>query len=316
MIIGMRDLHRLSSLATAQHGVISLEQAAELGVDARSIGRLIEAGLAQRLHPRVVALGGPPPTPQRAAHAAVLQVPDSMASHESALMLRGVERVPFRVAVIVGQGRPNHYKDIRVHRFGDLLDHHHGLVDGIPCTTIERAVVDLGSMFSRARLNDLLDRIIIEDRSTTVGAISRVLREVHHQGRRRIGRLSSLLDDRRPGEPAPRSRLEDRADELLSRSTIPSPLKEYPLPSEHDAGFVDRVWTDARLILEIDGRTWHARERAMAKDRARDRAAARSGWQTCRVLDEELDGPSASWVLAELEAIYFRRLDDLSRRAS
>jgi very-short-patch-repair endonuclease len=75
-------------------------------------------------------------------------------------------------------------------------------------------------------------------------------------------------------------------------------------------GYVDRCWPEAYLIVEIDGRSWHAREAAMAADRARDRTAARVGWQTLRILDEELtDCPVV--VVDDLVTAYLTRLGQL-----
>lgn len=305
----------VARLAATQHGVVSLAQAEALGVERRVMARAVSAGLAERIHPQVVAFEGSPASPLRDIHAAVLQVPNAAASHESSMIARGLDRIPFEVAVVGPKGSPNHYPGIRVHRFADLLDHHIEFIDGIRCTTIERTIVDLGSRFSGPRLHLLLDRVVIQERLTTVAAISRTLREVHHQGRRRIGTLTRLIDQRRPSDPTPRSTLETHADALVEASELPTPLKELPLPSLSITGTVDRAWVEAKLIFEIDGRTWHAREQAMAKDRARDRAAAAEGWQVCRVLDEELDGPGTQMVMDELLVIYRRRLSDL-RQAS
>lgn len=305
------SLRAVARLAANQHGVVSLGQATELGVDRRAMSRAVAAGVAERLHPQVVAFGGSPSTSLRSIHAAVLQVPSSAASHESALLARGIDGIPFEVAVVVPTGSPNHYSGIRVHRFGDLLDHHIEIVDGIPCTTIPRTIVDLGSQFSALRLNDLLERLVITERLTSFAAISKALREVHHQGRRRISVLAKLLEARRPSDPTPRSTLELEADRVVEASELPTPIKEFPLPALAITGTVDRTWVDVRLIFEIDGRSWHAREQAMAKDRARDRAAAAQGWQVSRVLDEELDGAGAEQVIEELVAIYHRRRADL-----
>ncbi len=305
------SLSAVARLAASQHGVVSLAQATELGVDRRAISRVVAAGVAERLHPQVVAFEGSPATSLRTIHAAVLQVPASIASHESSLVARGIEGIPFEVAVVVPTGSPNHYSGIRVHRFGDLLDHHIEDVEGIPCTTIPRTVVDLGSQFSAPRLDDLLDRLVINERRTSFAAISKALREVHHQGRRRISVLSTLLERRRPSGPTPRSTLELKADRVIDASELPTPIREFPLPALAISGTVDRTWVDVRLIFEIDGRSWHARELAMAKDRARDRAAAAQGWQVSRVLDEELDGAGAEAVIEELVAIYHRRRADL-----
>ena len=49
-----------------------------------------------------------------------------------------------------------------------------------------------------------------------------------------------------------------------------------------------RYTGEAKLILEADGRRWHNRVAAQRHDRARDKAAARAGWQTMRFCHEEL----------------------------
>ena len=239
--------------------------------------------------------------------AAVLQVNGSFASHESALRLHGVERIPVAPVVSIVRGGNHRHPGIRVHRFDDVMREHLTTVDGLPTTTIERALVDATSVFTGARLGHLLDELTIRRRVTTVGAIGRTLRQVNRRGRLHIGRLPLLLDARRPAEPTPRSALERAMRGLIAASGLPAPSYEYPLPSDRDdRGFVDAAWPEARLILEIDGRSWHARERDMAKDRARDRLAARRGWQTLRVLDEEVDAcPDA--VIADLEVTHRTR---------
>jgi len=87
------------------------------------------------------------------------------------------------------------------------------------------------------------------------------------------------------------------------------PEREYPLPGllGRDAvGFVDRAWPGVKLIVEIDGRRWHAREVDMAKDRRRDRQAAAAGWQTLRILGEEVLDASVA-VVDEIVAVYEQR---------
>ena len=93
-----------------------------------------------------------------------------------------------------------------------------------------RAVVDVSSVFRRARLEDLLDRVTITDRLATLGSIDRALRLANTRGRRNIRLIRNLLDERRPSEPTPRSVAERLADGLLARSDLPRPLDESPSP--------------------------------------------------------------------------------------
>jgi hypothetical protein len=221
------------------------------------------------------------------------------------------------VALSVGRASAGHTLDgVRIHRVQDLIDEHVIVIGGIRSTTIERAVVDVANVFSAARLRDLLDRTTITRQLTSVGKVARVYRQVNRRGRAGIGKLASVLDQRSPGEPEPRSALEDRVDKLLADASLPSPLKEHPLPSDQEyRGYVDRAWPEALLILEIDGRSWHAREASMANDRARDRSAARSGWLTLRVLSDEV-GACPDLVVDDLVAAYAMRLGQLGRRSA
>ncbi|MHB1139864.1 MAG: type IV toxin-antitoxin system AbiEi family antitoxin domain-containing protein [Microthrixaceae bacterium] len=296
----------ISDLAAGQHGVVSMDQVSELGVDRRQIQRATRAGALIRLHPQVYRMRGAPTSRDQRVQAAVLQVDQSLASHESSLWLLGVEKSPFRVAVTVPPWSRSSLDGITVHRH-HVPDLHRTVVRGIPCTTLPRTIVDVATVFGRDRLDDLLDRVTVTDRRTTVGAISRCLRQSSRRGRRRIAVLAQLLDDRGPSEPAPRSKVERRVDAAIAETDLPTPVAEYPLPSRGaDRGFVDRAWPDAQLILEIDGRSWHARERDMAKDRARDRAAARAGWLTIRVLDQEVADELPA-VIEDLVAVHALR---------
>jgi hypothetical protein len=308
-------LHVLAQHASAHHGVVSVQHAAAIGVDRRQLRRAAAAGVIEFVHPDVVRFRGTVTTRHLRVAAAVAQVAGSTASHESALWLHRVPRMPFAVAVTTTPAGRSSRWGIRVHRAGDLATDHVTVVDSLPVTTLPRTVVDLASVFGRARLAHLIDHLTIVERRTSVAAIARVLDQVNRRGRTGIGVLAALLDARSPGTAAPRSRVERRVDRIIDTSLVlPRPLTEHPLPSGEVPGLVDRAWPEAQLILEIDGRAWHAREQAMSKDRARDRAAAAVGWLTLRVLDEEVARDPAG-LLRDVEAAYLMRVVTEGRRS-
>jgi hypothetical protein len=168
--------------------------------------------------------------------------------------------------------------------------------------------VDVASVFSKVRLADLVDRVTITERRCALSQIARVYCQINRRGRRNIQNLAEVLDDRTSRNPTPRSVLERRVDGLIDVAGMPEPRKEMPVPNPGGlAGRVDRAWPAVKLILEIDGRPWHSRERSMRNDRERDRLAGLAGWQTVRVLDEEVrDHPSL--VARDLLGIYEVRL--------
>ena len=311
--MGWDHLTDLARIAAMHDGVVSIGQAQHLGIPRRSVQRAERNGLVVAMHRGVYRFTATPTSTTREIRAAVLAVgDDARASHESSLHLHGVNSIPRdRIVVSVPPRRRADHPGIRVHRLIDQHVEHLCEVERIPTTTLARAIVDVSSEFWRPRMNWLLDEVTITRRLVSDGAIARAYRQVNHRGRRRIAVLGELLDERSATGSTPRSTLERAMDELLDGSVLPTPSREYPVPSMvPGAGFADRAWEDALLIVEIDGRTYHERRSAMRRDRERDRAAARMGWQTMRVLDEEVsDEPEL--VLDDIVTTYQRRLDQL-----
>lgn len=315
---GMRneDQARLAKLATAQHGVFHLSQADGVGVSRRKLRYAEQTGGLESVHPKVWRMPGSPRSVHQAVWGAVLQVGNGtidsrvVASHECSLRLRGIERVPFVLAVSTGTGGNQHHFGVRVHRFCDLSPDMIERIDGIPVTTVARAIVDLTSVFRRDRLDQLIDQLTIVERATTFGAVNRALRRSNRRGRTNIRMLQQLLDAR--DESTPMSMTEKLADELLVTTDLPKPEHEYPLPGwELGDAFVDRAWPDAMLIVEIDGRSWHGRERDMQRDRERDRNAGRAGWYTARFIHSEVrDEPDV--FLTDVVELHRRRSEQLS----
>lgn len=307
------ELSRLLELSGPQAGAFSAAQATELGVSRRQLTRAERSGVLRRVHPSVFFIGGGVLPPLARIHAAALAAgPAAVPSHESAFHLHGVDRVPFDVVVSTGPTGRTDLLGVRVHRVRDLVEEHLCVVDGVRTTTIERALVDVATCFSASRTAWLLDHLTITTRRTSLGRIARVVRQVNRRGRAGIGAFTTLLDARAAGPPLPRSQLERAADALLALTSLPVPIREYPLPIPDgqraaEARYVDRAWPGAKLILEIDGRPWHSRERDMARDRRRDRQAAAAGWQTMRVLGEEVrDLPGE--VADDVVSAYLHRL--------
>ena len=52
---------------------------------------------------------------------------------------------------------------------------------------------------------------------------------------------------------------------------------------------MDFAYVDARLIIEVDSRSWHTRISDIKRDHHRDAEAGAHGWYTHRVLAEDLE---------------------------
>ena len=103
--------------------------------------------------------------------------------------------------------------------------------------------------------------------------------------------LGEVLDERRDGCVADQSRLERALFTALGRDALPLPAPQVPLPNRGAIeGVVDGAYSDAKLILEANGRRWHTRLRDLKRDHLRDAEAARVGWETLRFVYEQIIG--------------------------
>ena len=69
---------------------------------------------------------------------------------------------------------------------------------------------------------------------------------------------------------------------MLRAAGLPAPVRQHPLPSISGTGRVDATYPHMRLLIEVDGRRWHARFDDFARDHHRDIEAGLLGWRTIR----------------------------------
>ncbi len=107
------------------------------------------------------------------------------------------------------------------------------------------------------------------------------------------------------------SELEALAWRVLSGARLPTIERQCPLPWAPSAGRVDFFVADWRLIIELDGRSFHQRTEDFERDRARDNAAIAAGFRVLRFSWRTMmDTPGD--VLALLEAVGARASEQRS----
>jgi len=284
-----RDLdHQLVALAANQAGVLSRAQAYDVGFSWELLARREQRGTIQALGCDVFAVAGSVDSLDRRRWFGLLAAgSDARLTHESAAHLYRVDGIR-RGLVVVTAMHPRHI-DIpgaTLHQLDDLLPHHLAVVDGWPTTTPARTIVDLAAVVSWMRLATALESVVVE-RLASFTAIRDVLSDVRRRGKPGVRKLVSVLEAR-GGEPVAASQLERELHDAVALAELKL-VRQYPLPWNREPieGVVDGAILESRIIVEADGRKWHARLAAMAKDRRRDRAAAAAGWQTLRWMHED-----------------------------
>ena len=153
-----------------------------------------------------------------------------------------------------------------------------GLMAATPVETTFRMAEYVGT----ARLTRFVDDLLIRS-ADSVAELGDVY--LRHQGERLRGmaKLRPILLDRLDeSEPPTESMLESIAAELFAEAGLPEVVRQAPLPWAPGSGRVDFLIPAWRLIIEVDGRRWHARTESFDSDRTRDNAAVTAGFKVLR----------------------------------
>jgi hypothetical protein len=259
-----------TSLAARQHGVASRAQLRQIGLSDDRIDSWVRVGRIRRVFSGVYAVGRPGITGRGRLHAAVLACgAGAVISHRSAEWLLGLREKNPAVVDVICRGQAGRKIDgIRVHKVPCPTPSEVRRVDGIPCTTVARTVVDLAGTHGEKEMRETIEMAAVR-KVLDIAAIDAVLAD----GPRRRGApcLRGVLDEWRP------------VAETARYSTVRSLFEAKLLPLIAAAGLpLPRVTAPVRTaerVLEVD------------RDRKRDRELLAAGYRILRV----------SWREAERE---------------
>ncbi len=258
----------LAQIAARQHGVVSVAQLHEVGVDKSAISRRVSRGQLHRVYRGIYAVGHRGLSLHGGWMAAVLACGEGAAlSHGSAAVLWGLLRPldgPIHISVPTTAGRRSRH-GIHIHRCQGLslttLRHH------IPVTTVPRTIDDL-----RGQLPPHLVR--------------RAIRQAELAGHR----LDGL------GSDGTRSDLETAFLDLYRRYGLPAPEVNVKLGRWE----VDFLWRSQGLVVEADTWTYHRGSVAFEDDHARDLDLRAAGFTILRFTDKQLESEPER-IVADLQ---------------
>lgn len=287
--------------ATSQHGVILRTQALALGLTDGMIERELRDGRWERVASGLYRVAGTPVSERQRLHGATL-LHRGVASHASAARLLGLPlRVdePLRPEVTVRRGAGHSSTIAVVHETALLPAVDIVAIDGIPCTTVPRTVLDLAARLRPRELARLVEDLWLGGRLDADVLLDR-LGGWARRGRRGTRALRTILEERF-GEPLAESELEARFLEVVRSAGLPQPDQQVVLRLS-DGQFVriDFVWRHRDVLVEVDGRRWHARSETMSADHKRDNEHVLAGRVPLRFTWEHVVR-EPSYVVAALE---------------
>jgi predicted transcriptional regulator of viral defense system/very-short-patch-repair endonuclease len=294
-----RDV-KIGRLAERQHGVVSLAQLQSCGLSSSGVRQRVAAGRLTRIHRGVYAVGHGRLTMHGHWMAAVLAYgPRAVLSHRSAAGLHGI-RPDNRANTDVTLPSPSARRrpGIDVHRSSTLHAVDITEIDGIPCTSLARTLLDLADVVNRRGVERAVDQADVL-RVFDLRAVQEILSRA--AGRRGAGVLQRVLAEY-DGPSLTDRELEERFFGICRAAGLSKPEVNSWIQLEDGVVKADFLWRAERLAVETDGWESHGTRRAFENDRRRDRRLRLAGWEPVRFTsrDVEREPGEVTAVLARL----------------
>jgi very-short-patch-repair endonuclease len=274
---------RIEAIASRQYMAFSRQQAFGAGASMRFIERRLAAGDWIRTAQGVYVLRGSPGSWLRECKIAELSVPGSAIAMSTGAALHDLTGFrPGRVELAVPPTTRTRSGRAVLHRFSGIET---TTVKGIRVTTIAQTLFDIAPAVSGLRVERALDDCMLDGRLALEALEERSL---FYAGSRRPGLavMNALIAERQAeGWQPPESELEVALFAVLERlPSRPRIVRQAALPwRSPQPGRVDALLPDYGLILEADGRRWHARVADFDRDRWRDNEAVAHGLRVQRL---------------------------------
>lgn len=285
---------KIDTLAAGQYGVFNMAQCAAAGFDKDAIRRRRQSGTWLRLAPTVYAVASSPPKWERSVAAAVLSRPTAYVAGPTAAYLHGfwssTEGRPVIVVPESSNARSDLARVIRHRRFEEMETMR---LAGFQTTSVEETLVLLGRQYSLGRMTAIVDDLLIR-KQIDLTKVQGILKRENESRVKGLSTIRRLIEERLPTAPSvDGSYLERLLESLLLQADITGWTREFPFTIRGHPARVDFYFEQSRLIIEADGRAWHARFSDFEADRIRDNDLTARGIRvlrfTYRMLVDEPD---------------------------
>jgi hypothetical protein len=271
-------LRAIDALATCQHGTASHSQLTEAGLATSTLQDWIAAGWLRPAAGDVVRCLGSPATWRQRVMIATLTT-GGVASHRTAAALHSLDGFrPGIVEVTTDRWQRRRRDTLLVHEAKDLITPDRTIIDGIPCTSLVRTLIDLPAVCGIEHAGQALDDACRRHEWALASARQRFI-EVARRGRNGTRRGRVMLNERLSDPILEDSRFEKQALELIRDAGLPEPYKQFEVTLDDRSAFIDLPWPAQLIGLECDSLAYHFGRRMFQADRTRRRQLTLRGWQ-------------------------------------
>jgi len=281
---------RAAQVAEQHHGVIAVHHLDLLGIDDRERRRLLLAGeLVREWHGAYRVVGAPTSWKGELLGACWAGGTRALASVRSAAAMRELPGGEQGLQeVLCPRWRRARHETLIVHESKRIDDIDMTVVDGIPVTSVERTLLDLGAECSSLIVERAVEAALRRE-LTTFDALHATVARLGRQGRNGAGVLRRILDEYEADRRLTDSDREKMMLQIFRRHGLPKPIPQYVI--RHNGLFIARV--DAalpqyKISFEYQSYQWHLGKQAIERDNRRRRKLQAVQWTEIGVTAADL----------------------------
>lgn len=305
----------VARLAELQHGHVHLYQLRAAGIGKNALAHRLRSGRLHATLPCVFLVGRPQSDllGRMMAPALYCRGGGLVAGRAAAQgwdLLDSTQQLgrdePIEVLLAGRNGK--RARGVRVHRTSSLARQDVRWRAGIPLTSPARTILDLAATMDELELEAVLSAGLRKSlvRRSQLGDV--IERNPRAKG---ICKLRALLDQTESLHDT-RSSYERRYLKLLKAAELPLPITNTWVAKK----FVDGVWPDLNLVLEIDGFGVHGERDKFESDRVRDQHLLIAGHHVIRVTARQIDHAPCGLIARTASIITTLRLRGQESTAS
>ena len=281
----------LANIAAQQHGIIFDAQIRSAGMSRGQYDFHVRQGAWIRLFEGVYRHASIPATWESDLFAACLTGGDgTVASHRSAARLYGLAGgTDELIEITCRRWKRSRYASLVVHETKSLAERDVAVVKGIPATTVERTLLDLGAVKGPITVRMAFDRAVSKG-LTTWNAVDQTLRRLARSGRPGVTRLRAVLALRSPHRRVPESERETLLLDLMAQFGLPTPVPQLEVRDANGQllARVDAGYPEHRIAIEYDSDQIHTEPDALARDNRRRNLLIEAGWTVIAARNKDI----------------------------
>jgi len=258
-------------VAGENNGIMTKSDCRSCGLSDEQIQYRVETGALIIVHRGVYRVAGAPDTKESRMMAAVKAAgPDALLSHRAAAELVGLEGIEAGDTIEVVNSSGNRVEGVRAHRLRPTDRPKRMFVKGIPCTRVERILIDLCGRLPRRVVGRALDDAL-RKKLVTLESLREELDRLGARGRTGTKDFRILIATRDRFDSEMRSPFERKMRRILKRIKEYEAIPNFKVRTAKKDRYFDFCYPTLWLGIECHSVGAHLGDEKLKEDAKRDR---------------------------------------------